>query len=273
MDKVILRLKERSNIPVEAEAICPDLFLTKSQQEIEELALYYGNKGRRLGDFFQVQGERSDNIVIEGEIPNFKKIGQGMSRGNIHIQGDVGMHLGALMKGGRILVEGNVSDWLGAEMEGGSIRVKGNAGHLVGAAYRGSSRGMRGGEIIVEGDGGSEVGELMRRGLIVIGGRAGDFVGAFLIAGTIVVLGPVGLRPGAGMKRGTIVAFQEPDLLPTFHYNCLCQLSFLRIYLHHLREEDLNIPQEYLGGFYKRYNGDTLELGKGEILVWAGQVA
>ncbi|GFP26202.1 formylmethanofuran dehydrogenase subunit C, partial [Candidatus Hakubella thermalkaliphila] len=72
LDKVILRLKERSNIPVEAEAICPDLFLTKSQQEIEELALYYGNKGRRLGDFFQVQGERSDNIVIEGEIPNFK---------------------------------------------------------------------------------------------------------------------------------------------------------------------------------------------------------
>lgn len=268
MSEVTLILKEESNIPIEADATRPDIFADKSSQEIEALPLYHGNKERKLGEIFEVRGERSDCIRIIGDLSRIKKIGYGMKGGRIVIEGNVGMHLGATMKGGEIVVEGNASDWLGAEMRGGLIRVKGDAANLVGAAYRGSKRGMNRGTIIVEGNAGDGVGERMRRGLVVILGDAGDFVGARTIAGSIIVFGKMGERPGAGMKRGTIVTFQEPRLLPTFRYDCTYRPAFLRAYLRALRRYGLEIKEDYITGSYRRYNGDISELGKGEILIY-----
>jgi formylmethanofuran dehydrogenase subunit C len=268
MSEITLILREKSNIPIEADAIRPDIFADKSCQEIEALPLYYGNKERKLGEIFEVRGERADRIKVTGDLSHIKKIGYGMKGGRIVIEGNVGMHLGATMEGGEIVVEGNASDWLGAEMRGGLIRVKGDAGNLVGAAYRGSKRGMNRGTIIVEGNAGEEVGELMRRGLIVILGDACDFVGAHMIAGSIIVFGKIRERPGAGMKRGTIVTFQEPCLLPTFRYDCTYSPTFLRVYLRALRRHGLEIREDYITGSYRRYNGDISELGKGEILVY-----
>lgn len=268
MSEVTLILREKSNIPIEADAIRPDIFADKSYQEIEALPLYHGNKERKLGEIFEVRGERSDRIRVIGDLSHIKKIGYGMKGGRIVIEGNVGMHLGATMKGGEIVVEGNASDWLGAEMRGGLIRVKGDAGNLIGAAYRGSKRGMNRGAIIVEGSAGDGVGELMRRGLIVILGDACDFVGVHMIAGSIIVFGKMGKRPGAGMKRGTIVTFQEPRLLPTFRYDCTYSPAFLRVYLRALRRYGLEIREDYITGSYRRYNGDISELGKGEILIY-----
>ena len=268
MEEITLTLKEILTIPLEADAIRPDTFADKSRQEIKALPLYHGNKERKLGEIFEVRGERSDRIRVIGDLSRVKKIGYGMKGGRIVIEGNVGMHLGATMKGGEIVVEGNASDWLGAEMRGGLIRVKGNAGNLIGAAYRGSKRGMNRGTIIVEGNAGNEVGERMRRGLIVILGDARDFVGSYMIAGSIIVFGKIGERPGAGMKRGTIVTFQEPCLLPTFCYDCIYSPAFLRIYLRALRRYGLEIREDYATGSYRRYNGDISELGKGEILVY-----
>lgn len=272
MSEVTLILKEKSNIPIEADAIRPDIFADKSSQEIEALPLYHGNKERKLGEIFEVRGERSDRIRIIGDLSHIKKIGYGMRGGRIAIEGNVGMHLGATMGGGEIVVEGNASDWLGAEMRGGLIRVKGDAGNLIGAAYRGSKRGMNRGTIIVEGNAGDGVGELMRRGLIVILGDARDFVGVRMIAGSIIVFGKIGERPGAGMKRGTIVTFQEPRLLPTFRYDCTYSPAFLRVYLRALRGYGLEIREDYITGSYKRYNGDISELGKGEILIYERKI-
>jgi formylmethanofuran dehydrogenase subunit C len=268
MPEITLVLKEKSNIPIEADAIRPDLFSGKSQQEIEALTLYYGNRKRPLSEILEVRGEKSDHIRVVGDLSHVKKIGYGMKGGRVVIEGNVGMHLGAMMEGGEIIVEGNASDWVGAEMRGGLIRVKGNAGNLIGAAYRGSKRGMNRGTIIVEGNAGNEVGERMRRGLIVILGDARDFVGSYMIAGSIIVFGKIGERPGAGMKRGTIVTFQEPCLLPTFCYDCIYSPAFLRIYLRALRRYGLEIREDYATGSYRRYNGDISELGKGEILVY-----
>jgi formylmethanofuran dehydrogenase subunit C len=180
------------------------------------------------------------------------------------------MHLGAYMSGGEIFVEGSAGDWLGAHMRGGLIRVQGNAGHQVGAGYRGEKQGMRGGVIIVEGDAGNEVGLLMRRGLIAVTGSVGDFTGGAMIAGSIVTFGKVGIRTGAGMKRGTIVLLgePEPELLPTFHYDCRYRPAFLRIYLRQLREMGLPVKEEHITGYYLRHNGDITALGKGEILIY-----
>ena len=275
MDKVTLVLKEPLAIPVEAEFICPDVFADKNCREIESLPLHHGNRERRLGELFEVHGERSVRIMIEGDVSRVKKIGYGMTKGRIVIMGDAGMHLGAAMSDGEIIVEGNASDWLGAEMKGGVIRIKGDAGNLVGAAYRGSKSGMNQGMIIIEGNSGNEVGERMRKGTITIMGRAGDFLGASMTGGTIIVFGRIGMRSGAEMRRGTIVTFQEGDdtavplqLLPTFRYDCTYHPVFLRVYLKTLQRHGLEIKEEYITGSYRRYNGDIVELGKGEILVY-----
>ena len=129
---------------------------------------------------------------------------------------------------------------------------------------------MTGGEILVDGNAGNEIGHSMRRGLIAVAGTIGDLSGVNLIAGTIVVGGEPGIRHGAGMKRGTIVFLDpatSPDVLPTFRAAGGCRPTFLRLYLKHLAGRGWPVPEGSLEAAYRRYNGDFLELGKGELLV------
>lgn len=266
---VTLRLRKPTTIPIEADSICPDHLANRSRGEIEDLPVFYGRRKMKLGELFEVEGENSDNIVLQGDLRQVKKIGQRMTRGRITVQGNVGMHLGAYMRGGEIMIEGDAGDWAGAHMQGGRIWIRGNAGHLLGAAYRGEKRGVNRGVIVVEGNAGREVGAQMRRGLIVVLGDVGEFAGTKMIAGTILVSGRLGARAGAGMKRGTIVAFSEhAELLPTFRYECRFQPVFLRYYLLRLREWGMTVGDEYVNGFYRRYHGDITALGKGEILIY-----
>jgi formylmethanofuran dehydrogenase subunit C len=158
-------------------------------------------------------------------------------------------------------------------MRGGLIQVKGDAGHQVGAAYRGSRRGMCGGAILVHGSAGNEIGSTMRRGLIAIGGDAGDFAGVSMIAGTVLLFGAAGIRSGAGMKRGTIVHFgpargrQPLQLLSTFRFDCEYQPVFMRILLGRLRRHGFAV-NDLVTGSYRRFSGDVVALGKGEVLLW-----
>jgi formylmethanofuran dehydrogenase subunit C len=266
-----LRLKTSFTVPLEAETITPDAFAGRSAADIERLPVAQGNAQACLGDFFSVDGDGGEAIRLEGDLSRVKWIGRGMTRGRIDIVGDAGMHVGAEMRGGALTVAGNAGDWAGAEMRGGLLRIEGNAGHLVGAAYRGSERGMRDGTIIVAGNAGNEVGCAMRRGQIAIGGDVGDFAGVMLLAGTIVLGGAIGIRTGAGMKRGSIVICHEsaePRLLPTFRLDCAYRPVWLRMYLRRLAEIGLKVPPASVDAMYRRYSGDFIESGKGEILVW-----
>ena len=129
-------------------------------------------------------------------------IGYGMKRGEIHVHGNAGRHVGGEMSGGRIEVDGNAGDWVGGEMHGGLIHVAGNAGHWIGAAYRGSKKGMTDGTILIGGDVGSEVGASMRRGTLAVGGSCGDAAGFNMIAGSILVFGSCGIRPAPACGEG-----------------------------------------------------------------------
>jgi formylmethanofuran dehydrogenase subunit C len=264
-----LTLHESMSIPIEAEMLTPDRLIDKSITEIEKLPIQQGNTQLVVADFFQVRGDASDGfLVVEGDCGKIKSIGQLMSGGKIRVEGNAGMHLGAGMTGGVIEVAGNVAEWAGAEMRGGTIHVRGNAGDSLGSVYRGGTAGMRGGVIRVDGDAGHEVGANLRRGLIAIGGKCGDFAGISMIAGTLIVANGVGAHPGAGMKRGTIAVLNGPAKLPpTFRFNCIYQPLFLRYYLRQLREWGLLIPAEADAQPFRRFSGDMLALGKGEILV------
>ena len=260
-------------IPVEAEVLRADLLADKTLDEIRRLTVYHGNRSCAVGDCFELSGDSSDGeLVLDGDFARVKMIGQGMGSGRIAVRGHAGMHLGAEMHGGSIDVEGDAGDWLGAEMRGGLIRVRGRAGHLVGGSYRGSASGMKGGAIVVAGNAGNEVGCGMRRGLIAIGGSVGDFAGFNFIAGTIVVSGGFGIRCGAGMRRGSIITLgdekQQPALLPSFRYDCTYRPQFLALYLRQLRDWGFAIDPAAMGGWFRRYTGDLVALGKGEVLMW-----
>jgi formylmethanofuran dehydrogenase subunit C len=265
-----LRLKDSITLPVEAESISPDRFAGLGREDVMALPILYGRRSLTIGDLFTVEGDGAEEIVVEGDLSHVKRIGQGMSQGQITIHGNVGMHLGANMCGGEIGVHGNVDAWAGAHMSGGTIRVFGNTGSMLGAAYSGETRGVRGGTILVFGSAGPRAGERMRRGLIAIQGDAGEFAGARMIAGSLFVFGELGARAGAGMKRGTIVALGglAGDLLPVFHYACSYNPPFLRLYLRRLHEWGLPVAPGQVEGNFRRYTGDITTLGKGEILVY-----
>lgn len=266
-----LRWKAQTRIPVEAECIRPEAVRGLALDDVRRLPVQFGNQKQPLGEFFDVTGNTDgDEVVVEGDAVSLRRVGEEMAEGRITIEGNVGMHVGAEMTGGEIVVRGNVTDWLGAEMHGGRIHVHGDAGHLVGAAYRGSRRGMTGGAILVEGRAGNEVGSTMRRGLIAIGGEVGDCAGFNLIAGTILLFGRCGIRPAAGMRRGTLGLFENEEsaaLLPTFRYACTYRPTFLRLYLKRLRAWGFPVPDGYEDQAYRRYAGDLVEVGKGEVLV------
>jgi formylmethanofuran dehydrogenase subunit C len=261
-------VKEPPNVPLEAEALSPDVLVSLSNEEIRALPVSLGKRRRRLDDFFIVEGAASDEIEIRGDVSRVKWIARGMTRGRVTIDGSVGMHLASGMKGGSVEVAGDASDWIGAEMTGGLIRVHGSAGGQAGAAYRGSLGGMSGGTIVVDGSAGNEVGMRMKRGTIAVGGRVKDFAGLQMKGGTIVLRGGADLRAGAWMIRGTIVSLTPIELLPTFAYAATYNPTFMRLYAKHLAALNIALPYDERDGAYERYTGDTSVPGKGEILLW-----
>ena len=264
---ITLTLKEQPGVPLEAEALSPDVVAELGHDEIRALPIFLGKRQCRLDEFFEVEGEASEELEIRGDAGKVKWLGRGMTRGRLNIVGNAGMHLGAYMKGGTIAVSGNASDWIGAEMSGGLIRIGGNAGGQIGAAYRGSLTGMTAGTILVEGSAGLEVGMRMKRGTIVIKGSAKDFAGLEMKGGTII-LGGAELRTGAWMNRGTIVSLSPIPLLPTFAYNCSYNPTFLRVYARQLETLGVSIPYEESDGSYELYSGDAAVSRKGELLIW-----
>ena len=268
MTGIHLTLKERPTVPLEVETITPDALAEKSRDEIGALAVFLGKRRCRLDDFFTIEGQRSDDVHLHGDLRQLKWIGRGMTRGRLTIHGSVGMHLGAHMEGGTIEVHGDVGDWTGAEMKNGLIRVHGNAGGQVGAAYRGSLSGMRNGTILIDGSAGLEVGMRMKKGTIVVGGIVKDFAGLQMKGGNIVLLAGAEIRTGAWMNRGTIISLAPIPLLPTFVRACSYHPPFLRMYADELAKWGVSLPVEPSAGSYELYSGDTSITGKGEILIW-----
>lgn len=263
---IVLRLKQQPEVPLEAEHISPDVFVQRDNAAIRALPVMLGKRHLRLDEFFDVDGEASDEIELHGDARKVKWLGRAMARGSLRVVGNAGMHLGAFMKGGSIHVTGNATDWVGAEMMGGLIRVDGNAGGQIGAAYRGSTTGMREGVILIGGTAGLEVGMRMKRGLIAVGGKVRDFAGLQMKGGTIVLMSGAEIRTGAWMVRGTIVSLTPLKLLPTFAYACDYHPAFLGIYAHVLQKLGYVIPLGP-GTLYERHTGDTSVPGKGELLI------
>lgn len=248
MSEIILTPKKQSQVPIETPNIKPDVFAGKTIDEIKELEIMLGNNPVKLSDFFDVEGEPAKTpeelkIIIDGDVSNTKRIGQGMTAGEILVKGDVNMYVGLEMEGGKLTVEGNTSTWAGQDMKGGELEILGNAGDYLGSAYRGDWRGMSGGSITVHGNVGYEMAEYMGGGKIVVKGNADQMPGVHMSGGLVIIEGNVTSRTGGEMTGGTIVVQGVVDsFLPGF--------EFLGV------EKNIEIEgTEFLGAFYK-FKGD-----------------
>jgi len=256
---VNLHPKHLFRVPVEAPCIAPDVFANKSIDELSKLPLCEGNRQRTLGELFEIEGESTDkpenlSIHVHGDVHKVRRIGAGMSAGEIMVHRDVGIHLGEEMRGGKITVGGNTDSWAGAMMRGGTIEVKGNAGDYVGAAYRGSVKGMRGGTIIIHGNAGNELGCFMRKGLIKVHGSVGQFLGIHMKNGTIFAGGNSEGRAGAEMTGGKIVVCGHvPSVLPTFSIDSV--------------KPKVKINGEEAAGPFYLFIGDMTEEGDGKLYI------
>jgi formylmethanofuran dehydrogenase subunit C len=265
---ITFHLKRQPAVPLEAEVLSPNKLADLSNDDIRSLIVYHGKRQLPLSEFFDVEGERSEDVVIHGALHKVRWIGRAMSKGSITIHGNVGMHLGAYMAGGRIEVHGHATDWIGAEMKNGFIHIHGNAGGQVGAAYRGSLTGMKDGAIIVDGFAGLEVGMRMKGGIIIIGGPAKDFTGLQMKGGTIVLMSGAEIRTGAWMNRGTIISMKPLQMMPTFEFASDKDPTFLSECAHQLKEHGINLPSAAADGSFRHYKGDLSVSDKGEIFIW-----
>lgn len=248
----------------------PDALAGLSPDDVRRVRIPRGRETVELGELFAIDGDLADgHLVLDRGTPPIRGVGAGMASGRLTIAGDAGPRLGLGMTGGQIEVGGSVAVWAGAEMRGGTIRVRGSAGDSLGSALPGSRVGMRGGSILVDGDIGDGAGLAMRRGLIAVAGRAGDDLGHGLVAGTIVAFGPVGRRPGAAMKRGSLLLLGETTagLPPGFRFAAIQSPPYATICLRGLAERGFPAAGAGVPRSYRRYNGDVVEGGQGEILV------
>jgi formylmethanofuran dehydrogenase subunit C len=91
-----------------------------------------------------------------------------------------------------------------------------------------------------------------------------------MIAGSIFVFGRVGSGAGQFNKRGSIVALGEIDVPATYRYACEYRPPHVRVSLVYLaRRHGMVAEPPQVAGVYRRYCGDVIAPGKGEILVWS----
>lgn len=263
-----LRIRETQGLALELDGVLPERLHDQPMSAIETWPIWRGNRRVALGEWFVISGDASDGVlVIEGDLKGVHAIGQGMTRGEIHVDGDAGHRLGTEMTGGRIHIEGDVGDGLGVAMSGGTIAVTGCAGDLVGGAQPGAKRGMTGGVITIDGSVGALAGLKMRRGLLAVAGDAGQGLGHGMIAGTIVVRGDCGDQVGVEMRRGSIMLLgpSSPPFPLTFQPAGSFRPVFLRLLVRELERLGFPVDPGILEVDLMLHHGDMLALGKGEI--------
>ena len=249
-DSVTLKLRASLDGLLEIEGVTGDRFAALRESEISALPALMGSRAGKLGDFFDVHGERAADVRIEGDLSRMHRLAAGMT-------------------GGSVRVTGNVGDEAGLAMSGGVLQIDGNAGDRLGAASAGASKGMSGGEIVVSGSAGAEAAARARRGLVVVMGNLGDDAARAMVAGTLVVFGRTGARAGRGSKRGSIVALGGIAVPETYWLACTYQPPHVRLILTSLRRRyGLKVEDRMLDGQFRRHCGDAGNPGRGEILEW-----
>lgn len=269
MSPVTFALRSQPPTWLDLSPLTPDNLSGRTLKAIRSVKLRCGRQAVRAGDLFDISGENVAALKFLRGSPHFVRLGHGMARGRIGVDGHAGHYLGQGMRGGRITVRGSAGDWTATGMRDGLIEITGSTGAFLGAAAAGDAHGMSGGRVVVSGSAGRRMGDRMRRGTILVFGDADEFAGSRMIAGTLLVMGTAKSGTGFGMRRGTIILGRKPaHMLATFSDCGELKMEFLRLLF-----KQIAATQKRLGFFLKfgpearRFAGDLAAGGQGEILI------
>lgn len=269
MSPLTFTLRAAPRQRVDLSPLTPERLAGKTLAEIAALELSSGNRSLRVGELFEVTGTDPAMLVFQGACEHLDRIGQGMERGTLLVEGNAGAYLGLDLRGGVIEVRGGAGAYAASRMAGGLIHIHGDAGDFLGAALPGEPHGMRGGTVVVRGSAGDRAADRLRRGQVLIEGNAGRYCASRMIAGTVAVLGRVGEGTGSGMRRGTLLLAAPPSLPPTFNESGTFTLNFLPLLIGSWR----GLPGAFAtlppSPRVRRYVGDRAAGGLGEILIRA----
>jgi formylmethanofuran dehydrogenase subunit C len=254
----VLTLRERPEQRLDLSPVVPHRLNGKSAAEIARIELQTTRRVVTLGDAFRLRMGSADRIRIENSCDRLDRIAEGMTDGEIEVDGDVGIEAGRRMAGGRLTIRGNAGPWAASQMAGGSMEITGVAGERLGGPRAGETVGMRGGIVVVRGDVGERAADRMRRGTVLVEGAAAAHAGCRMIAGTLMVRRKSGTLPGYLMRRGTIVLGEGAEALsPTFVDCGVHDLVALRV----------------MAGFVGAYSGRLARLLRRPLRRFAGDMA
>ncbi|HUN92500.1 MAG TPA: formylmethanofuran dehydrogenase subunit C [Burkholderiaceae bacterium] len=267
-----LRQRAAATLRLDLSGLIPEALAGKARSDIERIALAVGRRQVALAELFDVRGEPGDTLVIHTLDDRCDRIGAGMSRGLLRVEGPAGAYVGLGATGGRVSVSADCGPYCGAASSGALIEVEGHCGDFIGGALPGEHAGMNGGTVWVRGSAGDRAGDHMRRGLILVEGDCGDFAASRMGGGTVAVLGRVGAHAGYAMRRGTILALgPRPQPAPTFQDCGTHRLGFLVLLQ---RAWARTVPASKFGRLTRadaraaRWVGDAGFGGQGELLHW-----
>ena len=271
MKPLVFALDRRPDQRLDLSQLVPDLLGGKRAAEIRNIELQTTRSRVTVGDAFRLTMGDPRFIRIEGACDRLDRIGQGMTGGEIVVEGDVGTQAGRLMRGGRLTINGGAGPFAASAISGGLIEILGAAGDRLGGPLAGEMAGMRGGVVIVRGNAGERAGDRMRRGTIIVEGRAGAYAGSRMIAGTLIVHRKAGSFPGYLMRRGTIVLGEGSDeLAPTFVDCGVHDLVAMRLMAAYIARHSPRLARVFRNPL-RRLAGDMAVLGKGETFLAVGR--
>jgi len=260
-------LRQRPEQRLDLSPLVPHLLAGKTAAQIERIELQTTRVRVDVGEIFRLRMGDAGRLRIEGASERFDRVGEGMTAGEIVVEGNVGICAGRLMRGGRLTLRGDAGPWAASGMKGGVIEIVGAVDDHLGGPLAGEMAGMRGGTVVVRGRAGERAGDRMRRGTIIIEGEAGAYAGSRMIAGTLIVRRKAGPLPGFLMKRGTVILGEGSTAMsPTFVDCGPHELLAMRLWAALIEPYSKPVAAQ-LRRPLRRFAGDMAILGKGEIFI------
>ena len=236
-------------------------------RNIQAIAIGTSRQALTVGDVFKLKGTDVAKLRFVGTDARCDLIGQGLTEGEITVDGDAGAYLGVRHERRQNRRERHRSDHLPAP----ACAAAGSTSPATPAPRQAAWRSARPTACVaagfsIGGKAGALLGERMRRGLIIGRGDAGDYAAARMIAGTILVKGRIGRFAGYGFAaaRSSSTRSRRSCCRPSAIAACSISTGFACSTC-----SSANDGRFRVGYRARRLIGDMAVLGKGEMLILA----
>ena len=107
MSALVFTLREPPAQRLDLSPLVPDRLTRMSEGDIARIELGTTRARVCAGDIFKIRPGDAADIRFEGGSERFDRVGAGMTGGAIHVDGDVGIQAGRLLRGGKLTISGN----------------------------------------------------------------------------------------------------------------------------------------------------------------------